>query len=101
MLCNCTDAHALQMFWLDVLNSLPRLRLSEAQMKIILFVMKQIGCKDVPSHAAYKKLRVALNKLCGASTVRRVSELGNIFYTNDPRTTFAMVRLYLCIHLHS
>lgn len=78
--------------YLDILYSLPRLRLSRAQMRMILFVMKQTGSRDVPSLKELIKFRKKLQDRCGAPSIEQKSELGNVYFVNDVRATFAMVR---------
>ena len=86
------------MFWLDILGNLPRLRLSEAHMKIVLFIMKQTGSKHVPPYSALKRMQQAMNQVSAAPTVRRTSEFGNTFFTNDPCATFAMASPLPLLH---
>lgn len=71
------------LFFLDLLDSLPRLRMSDDQMKAILWVMKECGTQDVPS---FYKLRKAQEKLRGKFLTSRehVSISGKRFFANDP-----------------
>ncbi|KZV86368.1 hypothetical protein EXIGLDRAFT_622070, partial [Exidia glandulosa HHB12029] len=78
------------MFFLDLLGSLPRLRLSSAQMKMILFVMQETGARDVPTYDKLRNCQQRLRELCAPHTVQHESVRGNVFFSNDIRTTIAM-----------
>lgn len=80
------------MFFLDLLDNLPRMRLSDDQMKTVLFVMDQCGTPDVPSFYALRKKQATL----ASSTVnlkprQHTSSLGNRFYMNHPVDLLALV----------
>lgn len=70
-------------FFLDLLDSLPRLRMSDDQMKAVLWVMKECGTEDVPS---FYKLRKAQDKLRTGflATQEHISISGKHFFANDP-----------------
>ncbi|EJD36693.1 hypothetical protein AURDEDRAFT_73929, partial [Auricularia subglabra TFB-10046 SS5] len=78
------------MFFVDLLDSLPRLRLSDAHMQMIIFVLNQCGARDVPSFYALRKFQELLREKCAPATVQHRSVHGNIFYSNDIRDTIAM-----------
>ena len=59
----------LQEFLLDMLDSLPRLRLSDAQMRTIIFVLKEAGVKDVPSLKTVRRVQKKLRERVGFTTV--------------------------------
>ncbi|KAG8914101.1 hypothetical protein FRC01_004225 [Tulasnella sp. 417] len=71
------------MFLLDLLDNMPRLRLSDAQMRLILWVMKQAGCPNAPSFTGLRKTQAELRKIIGLKTHQYTSQIGNIFYMND------------------
>ncbi|KAG8867809.1 hypothetical protein FRB98_003951, partial [Tulasnella sp. 332] len=71
------------MFLLDLLSNLPRLRLSDSHFRMILWVMKESGCRDVPALSALKALKKNLRERVGARTRQYKSDLGNVFYMND------------------
>ncbi|EJD46017.1 hypothetical protein AURDEDRAFT_124427 [Auricularia subglabra TFB-10046 SS5] len=79
------------MFFIDLLDSLPRLRLSDAHMKMILFVLLKCGARDVPSFYALRKCQELLREKSAPSTVKHQSVHGNVFYSNDIRDTIAMI----------
>lgn len=82
------------MFLLDVLDNLPRLRLSSSQLKMILWIMREIGAKNIPSYKAFRETQKQLRSMCGPSTTAHQSTLGNHFYINDPRDIISMVRSF-------
>lgn len=79
------------MFFVDLLDNLPRLRLSDAHMEMVLWVMRQCGSQTVPSLKQLRGCQERLQKECGTPTLRHISTIGNIFYSNDIRATIAMV----------
>ncbi|KAJ7439792.1 hypothetical protein FB451DRAFT_1191987, partial [Mycena latifolia] len=50
------------MCYLDILDNLPRLRLSSSQFKMILWMMKECGAKDVPSFNAFRSMQKHIRK---------------------------------------
>lgn len=80
------------MFLLDVLDNLPRLRLSSAQLRIILWVMKETGSRDVPSLYGLRRMQESLEKLA-VTTKQYDSSLGNTFFSNDINQIVAQVRV--------
>ena len=50
----------VQLFFLDLLDNMPRLRLSDDHMKAIIWVMRECGTPDVPSFYALRKKQVSL-----------------------------------------
>ncbi|KAG8913665.1 hypothetical protein FRC01_004436, partial [Tulasnella sp. 417] len=71
------------MFLLDLLDNMPRLRLSDAHMRLIIWVMKQAGCPNMPSFTELRKAQEGLRKTIGLKTHQYTSQIGNIFYMND------------------
>jgi hypothetical protein len=80
------------MFLLDVLDNLPRLRLSGSQLKMILWIMRECGAKSVPSFQAFRKMQGHLRGLCGTPSEEQTSSLGNRFYINNIRDHVKKVR---------
>lgn len=81
----------VQMFMLDLLDSLPRLRLSDDHLKLIIWVMRECGTPNVPSFKVLRKRQDRLTKEMGLESTRHVSALGNEFYANGPIQTFRLV----------
>ncbi|KAJ3792663.1 hypothetical protein GGU11DRAFT_749747 [Lentinula aff. detonsa] len=70
-------------FLLDVLDNLPRLRLSSNHLKMILWIMRNSDPKDVPSYKALRDEQAKLRNLCGIPSIQYKSEQGDIYYLND------------------
>ena len=82
------DTHSVsflphQLCMLDLLDSLPCLRLSDAQMKAIMFVMCKCGVTDVPSLSTLRQTQIRLCKAHAVPVKLCTSGRGNIFYTYD------------------
>jgi hypothetical protein len=73
------------------MDNLPHLRMSDAQLKVILWIMRETGSKDVPSFSSFRKSQSALRKQSAIRTHPYKSSLGNIFYTNDIADSIAKV----------
>lgn len=81
------------MFMMDLLDSLPCLRLSDEHMKTMLWVMRECGTPNVPSFKALRQRQDKLTRDIGLTSLRHVSALGNEFYANGPIETFQLVHL--------
>ncbi|KAI0782066.1 hypothetical protein C8Q75DRAFT_737804 [Abortiporus biennis] len=79
---------SLTMFLIDLLDSLPHLRLSDDQMKLLLWVMKLCDTPNVPSFYALQKLQSQLTKEVNIHTVSHISPLENKFFANGPAELF-------------
>lgn len=95
------------MFFLDLLDNLPRLRLSDDHLQAIIWVMKECGTPDVPSfYALRKRQKLLTQKIENLKTRQHTSALGNHFYMNHPVDLLALVSTLLncrhraCNHLH-
>ncbi|KAL1758460.1 hypothetical protein FB107DRAFT_271880 [Schizophyllum commune] len=69
---------------LDIIDNLPRLRMSSNQLRIILWLLKECGVGQVPSYDKFRETQKAVNETCGATaTEAHESSLGNRFFTNN------------------
>lgn len=81
------------MFMLDLLDSLPRLRLSDDQLKVIIWVMHECGTPDVLSFKALRKVQQQSTAEISLESRPHTSALGNKFYVNGPEQTFRLVSI--------
>ncbi|KAK7040964.1 hypothetical protein R3P38DRAFT_3452826 [Favolaschia claudopus] len=92
------------MFMLDLLDNLPRLRLSDDQLKTIIWVMRECKTPDVPSFNALRKKQAELTKDVNIGTRHHVSALGNEFFMNHQAELLALdfanplVRKYMHVY---
>ena len=80
------------MYILDLLDSMPQLRLSRAVMKSILWALKEFDVPNVPSFRQLRSAQKALAQKINISPSRHESAMGNIFYQNSPKALLALVR---------
>lgn len=76
---------------LDILDNLPRLRLSSNHFRLILWLLKQLGVRETPSYDAFRKIQKSLTSDLGNKTEQHTSSIGNIFYVNDINVSVAQV----------
>lgn len=76
---------------LDILDNLPRLRMSSNQFRVILWILKESGVRDVPSYKGFRKMQSSLGDLCGSTPKLYTSSIGNHFYVKDIRESVARV----------
>lgn len=77
---------------LDIVDNLPRLRMSSSQFRIILWLLKECGVPNVPSYDKFREIQQDVAKRCGVSrTEEHVSILGNRFFTNNIAQSIALV----------
>ncbi|KAJ3924218.1 MAG: hypothetical protein NXY57DRAFT_970430 [Lentinula lateritia] len=84
---------------LDLISNLPRLRLSSAHFKLILWLLRNSGVPNVPSYYAFRKMQAELQKTCGHEPQPFKSVMGNYFYVNDPRDAVKRVRYNVIPHI--
>ncbi|KAL0954389.1 hypothetical protein HGRIS_003373 [Hohenbuehelia grisea] len=77
------------MMLLDILDNLPRLRLSSNHFKMILWLLNECNVPGTPSYGAFRRTQSQMQKVCRSVPVQYKSSLGNIFYTNDIRDSVA------------
>ncbi|KAJ6613376.1 hypothetical protein B0H10DRAFT_1643835, partial [Mycena sp. CBHHK59/15] len=66
------------------------LRLSDDQLKTIIWVMRECRTPDVPTFSALRKKQAELTKDVKIQTIRHVSAMGNEFYMNHPAELLAL-----------
>jgi hypothetical protein len=79
------------MFMLDLLDNLPRLRLSDDHLKAIIWVMRECKTPDVPAFSALRKKQASMTSDVGIKSEHHTSSLGNHFYMNHPAKLLALV----------
>jgi hypothetical protein len=84
-----------QMFMLDLLDNLPRLRLSDDHLKAILWVMRECKTPNVPSFSALRKKQASMTQEVGIKPQHHTSSLGNHFYMNHPAKLLGLVRHFI------
>ncbi|KAF9455571.1 hypothetical protein BDZ94DRAFT_1303006 [Collybia nuda] len=76
-------------FLLDAIDNLLRLRISGSLMRVLLWLLREVGVKKVPSFDALRKSQKHLRTQSSVPTIPCVSPKGNVFSFNDPRTLIA------------
>jgi len=79
------------MFILDLLDSMPQLRLSGEVVKLILWALKELDVPDVPSFRQLRSTQKALAQQIKVDPHRHKSAMGNIFYQNSPEELLTLV----------
>ncbi|TFY60326.1 hypothetical protein EVJ58_g5221 [Rhodofomes roseus] len=75
------------MFILDLLDNLPRLRLSDDHMKVFIWALKECGALNVPTFTHLRAQQARLTKEMNIQTTHHVSAQSNHFYANCPSET--------------
>ncbi|KAG8696148.1 hypothetical protein FRC09_008704 [Ceratobasidium sp. 395] len=71
------------MFLLDLLDSIPRLRLSSEHLKLIMWVMEEAGCNNMPKFSELRETQNQLRKACAITSHHYRSSQGNHFEMLD------------------
>ncbi|KAF8148420.1 hypothetical protein B0H34DRAFT_778280 [Crassisporium funariophilum] len=71
------------MFLLDTIDNLPRLRISGALMRVLLWLLREVGVSKVPSFDLLRKTQKKLREESGVPTVHWMSPKGNAYSFND------------------
>lgn len=79
------------MMLLDIIDNLPRLRLSSNHMKLILWLLKELGVPHVPSFNSIRKVQKNLTEEIVSKPTPHISSLGNHFHVNDIRDAISRV----------
>ncbi|KAJ7619414.1 hypothetical protein FB45DRAFT_1033278 [Roridomyces roridus] len=58
-------------------------------MRVFLWILKEAGCKNVPSFDYFKRLQTQIRAESGIPSIPCKSTLGNVFFINDPRAIIA------------
>jgi len=82
------------MMLLDIIDNLPRLRMSGSQFQIILWLLWQLGVSRVPAYGAFRKMQKELQTTSGSLPTQYTSSLGNIFYVNNIGESIMRVRAF-------
>jgi hypothetical protein len=80
-----------QVFLLNILDNMPRLRVSSSLMRVFLWILRESGARDVPSFDRLRQVQKGIRDEYGIPSIPCKSPLGNVFYVNDPRTIIAQV----------
>jgi hypothetical protein len=76
---------------LDAFSNMPRAQVSDSVMKLILWMMKHSGSKDVPSFKRLQAVQRKLREQSGVKSLAQESALKNKFHVNDPRSIIEQV----------
>ncbi|KAF8066040.1 hypothetical protein FPV67DRAFT_1653670 [Lyophyllum atratum] len=71
------------LFLLDTIDNFPRLRISESLMRVLLWLLRELGVSNVPSFDLLRKTQKKLREDSGVPTVHWMSPKGNAYSFND------------------
>jgi hypothetical protein len=74
---------------LDTIDNLPRLRISASFMKVLLWLLREVGVPNVPSFDGLRKIQNGLKMEKIVPTIHWKSPKGHTFSFNDPRAIVA------------
>ncbi|KAH9922150.1 hypothetical protein B0H21DRAFT_701557 [Amylocystis lapponica] len=78
------------MFLLDMLDNMPRLRLSTDHIKFVLWILRELRVDGVPSFKAFRKMQAKSSTLTNIQTHLHWSPIGNVFYQNSVPNLLAL-----------
>ncbi|KAG9089456.1 hypothetical protein FS749_001316 [Ceratobasidium sp. UAMH 11750] len=67
------------MFLLDLIDNIPRLRLSTEHLRLIMWVMREAGCDSLPSLSQLRQTQHQLRNVCAVKSHQYRSSQGNFF----------------------
>ncbi|KAG8740925.1 hypothetical protein FRC10_003540 [Ceratobasidium sp. 414] len=70
-------------FLLDLLDNIPRLRLSTEHLKLIMWVMEEAGCSNMPKFSWLRQVQQELRTVCAITLHQYCSSRGNYFEMLD------------------
>ncbi|KAJ6615369.1 hypothetical protein B0H10DRAFT_2220401 [Mycena sp. CBHHK59/15] len=76
-------------FLLNILDNMPRLRVSSSLMRIFLWMLRESGAKDMPSFDRLHQVQMEIRAEYGIPSIPCKSPLENVFFINDPCTIIA------------
>ena len=79
-------------FLLDVIDNLPQVWISGSFMKVLLWLLRELGIKEIPSFEALRKVQKSLCQKQGIPTINYKTPKGNAFSFHDPQVLVANVR---------
>ncbi|KAJ3780374.1 hypothetical protein GGU10DRAFT_397813 [Lentinula aff. detonsa] len=74
---------------LDILDNLPRLRLSSLSLKLIIWMLKELRVSDVPSFTKFRQFQEELQNECGFKPKAHVSDFSNHYHSIPLRDSIA------------
>ncbi|THU95803.1 hypothetical protein K435DRAFT_819604 [Dendrothele bispora CBS 962.96] len=75
---------------LDLLDNLPRLRLSDDHLKAIIWAMQECGTPNVPTFSELRKVQSSLTREFELTSRHHQSAMENHFYMNHPASLLAL-----------
>jgi hypothetical protein len=88
------------MFLLDVLDNLPRLRMSSSLLQMVLWLLRRCQVANVPTLKGFRKMQTSMQSLCEFEPETFTSDLGNVFTINDPCRSIALVHILSLVPAH-
>ncbi|KAJ6451414.1 hypothetical protein C8R45DRAFT_848443 [Mycena sanguinolenta] len=88
---------------LDIIDNLPRRRLSKSMLQMILWLLRELGVPHVPSFDQLRRIQQKTRQMSGNSVeTRHVSTKGDVFYVNDIRESLSQhfANPLVAPHLH-